>query len=680
MHKKHDNTQPLDAGLILIRKRYSEIQQNRSYASLNTFYMNKGRIHYVFTRWTITLGILCFVLPVLVEAQVNGETIPPTFVGSPHTADKSLAIGNKNYINTFQSSVDKADQLKKNGDFTSAIYWYKKALGFSGTPRGDIATIYNRLSGVYVKMEDYLPAIEHILKAIQYAVNEQQKAKFKVNAASIYASILDFDQAANLIDESIPVLEKNNDAIYLAIGLGTKGSICKDMEQYNQALSLMWKAYSYMDTIVAERVSDRVQRADILAIRNSLLANLSNVYLDLHQPDSMLYCLEKTRSEWAYLPEHLKAGIYLSYAEAYAALKQIPQAQNYFNRSIEMAQRLGMPSIKVNAYKALARLYAEQGEYRQAWLWHQKYADHYEENISKVNIHKINQLRTGYLMEKKDKELARKELEYNKAQLQLQKRNVQMSFVIVGIVLLVVFVLLFVYIQYNKNRLLQARLKNIANENIIREIEATLRGEENERERIAQELHDSIVSELLSIQLNLKDLPYRYPQLRDQEEYNRIVFQAEDSTDKLRRATHNMMPAKLKEMGLVKTVEAFINRVNNHKLQIRFLCYGKKIKLKDSTEKILLGIIHELVQNVVKHAKATDALVQLNYYEDTLGLTIEDNGVGISISNRDDTGMGWKNIDKNVAAIGGHIDIQSFEQEGTTVLIEIPVQVDAGPA
>jgi len=81
-----------------------------------------------------------------------------------------------------------------------------------------------------------------------------------------------------------------------------------------------------------------------------------------------------------------------------------------------------------------------------------------------------------------------------------------------------------------------------------------------------------------------------------------------------------------------------------------------------------------LVQNIIKHAKATTAIVQLNYFDDTISLTIEDNGVGFpSECGKDKEGIGWKNIRKNIQVLSAQIDIQSSAFKGTTILIELPL-------
>src|SRR5690606_38926750 len=138
------------------------------------------------------------------------------------------------------------------------------------------------------------------------------------------------------------------------------------------------------------------------------------------------------------------------------------------------------------------------------------------------------------------------ELQNNKRQLALQRRNNQLYFWMVSIGLSVLIIGILLRNQYNKKRLLKLQLKNTTNESLLNQAQASLEGEASERERIAAELHDHVVSELMAIQLNLKDMEHYHPELRQSQRYEGLRYQMEEVTDQLRRTTHNMMPLGLK--------------------------------------------------------------------------------------------------------------------------------------
>lgn len=577
------------------------------------------------------------------------------------------------YRNECERRMEIGSYLDRQGKQQAARYWYHLALQAEDADQQQIGVIYNDLARTYDHQGNHLQAIDYGLKALQSADNDQDKAKFQINLADSYSHIFDFEQALRTLDEGMHILDRK-DSTWMAIGTGMKGSIFSQQKKLKQSLAAYLEAHSYVADKKASAIQDPFERRNVVTVRNILLNNIAGVYLKFEQADSMLHYLSKTKDDWPLLSKYIKSGLYMTYGEAYRLQADYSQAFEYYHKGLKLSEPSKLTMVSRTAYKGLAELYGQTGNYQKAWEYQKRYQDLYEESISEDNIHKINQLHTRYALEKKDKEMAQKELQYNKRQLALQRRNNQLYLWIVSIGLSVVIIGILLRNQYNKNRFLKLQLKNAANESLLHQAQASLRGEETERERIARELHDHVMSELMATQLNLKDIEHYHPELKASSRYENILIQMEETTELLRRTTHNMMPVGLKETGLATTIEAFLYRVSNHQLMISFQCFGEKKKLADSTEKILLSITHELVQNVVKHAHATEALVQLNYYSDSLSLTVEDNGVGMSKQDEtSDEGLGWHNIRRNVAALSGTVDIQSSEQEGTTVLIEIPL-------
>lgn len=588
---------------------------------------------------------------------------------------EGLAISDSilHYRNKCEKRMEIGSYLDRQGKQQAARYWYHLALQAEDADQQQIGAIYNDLAITYTQQGNHLQAINYGLKAIQSADNKRDRAKFQINVADAYTHIFDYGQAIRMLDEGMQSLE-GKDSTWMAIGTGMKGSIFNQQKKLKQSLTAYLEAYGYVANKQSSSFQNPFERRNVVTVRNILLNNIAGVYLKFEQADSMLHYLSKTKGDWPQLSKYIKSGLYMTYGEAYRLRSDYSRAFEYYHKGLTLSEPSKLTMVSRTAYKGLAELYGQTGNYQKAWEYQKRYQDLYEESISEDNIHKIGQLHTRYALEKKDKEMAQKELQYNKRQLALQRRNNQLYLWIVSIGLSVLIIGILLRNQYNKNRFLKLQLKNAANENLLNQVQASLRGEETERERIARELHDHVMSELMATQLNLKDIEHYHPELKASSRYENILIQMEETTELLRRTTHNMMPVGLKETGLATTIEAFLYRVSNHQLMISFQCFGEKKKLADSTEKILLSITHELVQNVVKHAHATEALVQLNYYSDSLSLTVEDNGVGMPKQEEtNDDGLGWHNIRRNVAALSGTVDIQSSEQEGTTVLIEIPL-------
>jgi signal transduction histidine kinase len=140
----------------------------------------------------------------------------------------------------------------------------------------------------------------------------------------------------------------------------------------------------------------------------------------------------------------------------------------------------------------------------------------------------------------------------------------------------------------------------------------------------------------------------------------------------MRRVAHSMMPEALVRYGLPDAVRDFCEDLSP--LKVHFQALGLDQRLESSTEVVLFRIVQELLNNVVKHAEATEVYVQIIRKNDVLSLTVEDNGKGFDTSNQaTQQGSGMRNIANRVAYLNGSLNIQSKVHEGTSVFIEIPI-------
>lgn len=187
--------------------------------------------------------------------------------------------------------------------------------------------------------------------------------------------------------------------------------------------------------------------------------------------------------------------------------------------------------------------------------------------------------------------------------------------------------------------------------------------QEEERSRLARELHDGLGGLLGSIRISA------FHQLKAAGETQIwIDKQLEDAIEDLRNIAHDLMPVNLQEKGLVPILEKTISRWNAaNDFVIRLHC-GVVDRYPLSVEAGIYRIVTELLYNVKKHAAATEVFVSLWEEGNSIILMVEDNGKGFDPANTD--GMGWKNIRNRVQYLEGKVTIDSNEK-GTTIIIEI---------
>jgi signal transduction histidine kinase len=199
--------------------------------------------------------------------------------------------------------------------------------------------------------------------------------------------------------------------------------------------------------------------------------------------------------------------------------------------------------------------------------------------------------------------------------------------------------------------------------------------QEDERKRIARDLHDDIGTKLSALKLFLSSLEEK-ASLTQNEEIKELTKSSEklikDTMQDVRQLLLNLSPTVLEEFGYTTAVEGLINKINETK-QIHFnlVVFGMKQRLKKDYELALYRITQELINNVLKHAQAKHVSLQIGQRDEKIILMIEDDGKGFDF-NAQRNGYGLHNLAARTKLMNGTLAIDSHPGKGTSVLIEIP--------
>jgi signal transduction histidine kinase len=210
----------------------------------------------------------------------------------------------------------------------------------------------------------------------------------------------------------------------------------------------------------------------------------------------------------------------------------------------------------------------------------------------------------------------------------------------------------------------------------VRHLNALSEAQESERSRFAKDLHDGLGGMLSGVKLSLSNMKGN-AMLSGQyvDVFERALDMLDNSIHELRRVAHNLMPESLVKFGLAASLKDFCDFINSSKvINVIFQQIGTYHRLEMSAEIVLYRVINELVNNALRHASATELIIQLNYDDHLLTLTVEDNGKGFDPSTLDQTtGSGWPNIKSRIAYLKGSLDVQASPGNGTSVNITIPI-------
>lgn len=202
----------------------------------------------------------------------------------------------------------------------------------------------------------------------------------------------------------------------------------------------------------------------------------------------------------------------------------------------------------------------------------------------------------------------------------------------------------------------------------------------NERNRISAELHDGILGKLFGTRVNLGFLAMGM-QPDTQEKHQAFLDELQDIEKEIRDVSHklsdNFDDASVNFTNIIEQLLKDKSVIGRFEYQFNF---DKNIvwkSINEVTKANLYRIIQEALQNIIKHAKAKNVILDLSINKKELIISLQDDGVGFNTEKKK-KGIGIKNINSRVAKIGSRLEIQSKENQGTTLTIKTPLQITDG--
>nr|WP_238934686.1 sensor histidine kinase [Aurantibacter crassamenti] len=199
-----------------------------------------------------------------------------------------------------------------------------------------------------------------------------------------------------------------------------------------------------------------------------------------------------------------------------------------------------------------------------------------------------------------------------------------------------------------------------------------MEGAEQERKRLAADLHDGLGGRLSGISIKLSKLSEIAKTTKKLPELDDILENINDSLQELRGVAQNLMPETLLKYGLKAALEDYCSTLKDKDTNIILQFYNTEEIKEQNTKLTIYRIIQELINNALKHAQATEILVQFIHDKDKIDITVEDDGIGFKQNKLNKTGgMGLTNLKNRVHFLNGKMDIHSSTNEGTSVNVLI---------
>ena len=203
-------------------------------------------------------------------------------------------------------------------------------------------------------------------------------------------------------------------------------------------------------------------------------------------------------------------------------------------------------------------------------------------------------------------------------------------------------------------------------------LQSMINGQESERSRIAKDLHDGLGGLFSTIKMHFSTLQHENAGLKADPLFAKSYEMINTASEEVRRIAHNMMPEVLLKLGLVQASQELCSSISGGKLlDVSLQAYGMEKRLNASTEIMLFRILQELLNNIIKHSQATEAIIQFNREGNRLSVTVEDNGRGFNLAETDGkTHAGLSSVESRVSYLNGKLSIDSQKEVGTTVMMD----------
>lgn len=406
----------------------------------------------------------------------------------------------------------------------------------------------------------------------------------------------------------------------------------------------------------------------------STYVNMTQTFLFEKAPDSAIYYSRKALAkidEDGRIDTNLMITAGYSLGEAYIMQKKYREAIAAILPSLAIAATQA-PATQCQGHDLLSNAYHAIGDYKAAWEHQRAYSSIRDSLTIEKNVRTISQMEMKYQVAERNKELATKELAIASRDNKIKTQRLWLGGALTGVLLITVISMLLYRQNRHKQRMEAMRLQQ-EKETVL--LQAMIEGEEKERTRLAHELHDGIGGLLGTIRMQLGAALKRNQLPTTNGEFKDILVLLENAYDELRKTAHNLMPEILQQEGLDIATAIFCDRVRKaDTLDINYETVGTIPRFRPSLELAMYRIIQELIHNIVKHAQANEALVQLAYIGDCLSVTVEDNGIGMQEPvHNSKTGMGIKTIQERVRQMGGKFDISSSINNGTSINLEFHI-------
>lgn len=549
---------------------------------------------------------------------------------------------------------------RRKGNYADAIDDIQRYLDYAESQK-DQRLIKNgmyQLAVIYEEVGDYTPALEIYLELLDSA-QAQNAIKgiglYQNSIGIIYKNLGNYNEARERYLHSIEVLKDSEYKEDLGNSYGNLATVYGLEGKNEQAVS-----YALLALESYSSINDQWGKAMSYSNLGELYFNMGDLTQAEHYNRLALAIQEKN--------EYAEQSVSLVNLGRIFVRKSDPEsAANYFKKALDLDPQL---DYKAMIHHGLYEYYEEQKDFEQALDHYQKFEQIQDSVAGLETIKDINRLQFKFETARKDKELIAQDLIIKNQENTIltneakSTRNLFLGLVALGALVFVLF-----YFR-QRQQLNKKEIESLKVSQALTKLEALIEGEENERQRLAQDLHDGINGDLSVIKYKLTSIDRSKLSAEESKDHATAVSMLDHAIEQVRSISHDLAPPSLKEYNIVEAIGQYCLKVSSgSKIKIDFQHYGERMDLPVDKETALYRITQELLNNSIRHSNAKQILVQINFHENAIHVSVQDDGVGYNTEEKGD-GIGLSNIRSRAQFLGADLNVESSDK-GTLTTVDV---------
>jgi two-component system, NarL family, sensor kinase len=579
---------------------------------------------------------------------------------------KNIAIyKHYNYSsNIIESYAILASLIRQEGKLDSSFYYLNKATKYitDTTLTRSIKYLYNQKSLSFANTKHVDSSLYYTFKRIALIKNDNpyELSNAYMELALTFSKFYDYLKALLYINKAIAVLEKSKTKLSITTcrALIMKCNILLHLKQYDDIEE------------VANKTLKILNQKKIPEFETQLNISLSKLYWNTNQPEKAATYLSDKHIQDKKISSSTLFDFYLTQLEQKLFIKDLNSSIKLVTKLNTLISKTSSLNKKQQFYKLSSNYWAKIKDFKKGYNAQREYLKIVEQINNRQQTYIIYDLENKYQLTKKDEEIAKQQLVLEQNKTAMLKRKNEFRVALFGSLLLLIISLGLVLLYRQNQKIKNKQIESLKARKKLNKLEALIEGEEKERKRIAQDLHDGINGDLSVIKYKITSVNQDNFETKEKEEFEQAVSMLDNAIEQVRHISHNLAPPSLQNFNLIEAIQQYCSKISgSNTLKINFQNYGELLTLNKDTETAIYRIVQEGINNIVKHSKASEALVQINNHDNNLHITIEDNGIGFNINNKYE-GLGLKNIRSRIELLKGELSIDSTNT-GTSIQINI---------